>query len=118
MENLTHNKTTIATFYKLFDKYRNDIRSDSNVKISLTEITSFLESLNQKFETSNASSHQKVTLNFQNAGSSMGDQMVILTSKTYLKPEQIKDLRLAFIEMRIVPDDPKIQKKLREEGLL
>lgn len=118
IEEITPNKNAIETFYKLFDKYKNNVRSDSNVKISATEIDSFFEVLEQPFEKSNGISHQKVTLKSQTFGSNIGDQMVILTSKSYLKPEQIKDLRLAFIAMRVVPADKEIRTNLHAEGAI
>lgn len=118
IEEITTNKNAIGTFYKLFDKYKNNVRSDSNVKISATEIDSFFEALEQPFEKSNGTSHQKATIKAQTFGSDIGDQMVILTSKSYLKPEQIKDLRLVFIAMRVVPADKEIRTNLHAEGSL
>lgn len=115
IEDLTTNGNAHETFYKLFAKYRNDVRSDKKVKISVYEIRSLFKALKQDFNPrAGKGSHKKGTLNFQEVGSEMDEQMVTLTKAIYLKSYQIKKLRLAFIKAGVIPDDTPIEQKLRE----
>ena len=119
IEQITTNKNARDIFKRLFSKYEPNIRSDKNVKISLNEISSFYDALDQDHDPSKGKGgHNKTTLNFQQFGSTMEDQMVIMSHKNYLIPEQIKDIRMAFITARIVPNDARVIQKLKDEGLL
>lgn len=120
IETLTNNKNAWKTFYKLFDKYRNDVKSDKNVTITVTEIQAFFKALDQEYNVSKGhGSHAKATLDLKKYGSKINDQMLIFKHViANLIPEQIDDLRFAFINARIVPNDPELIKKLEKEGLL
>lgn len=115
IENATDNKTAQKVFYKLFSKYKNDVLSDKNVKISIYEINLLFTALKQGFDPAGGKgSHKKGTLNFKEFGSEMEEQMLIFTKDTYLKPYQIKKLRLAFLNAGIIPNDEVIESKLKE----
>lgn len=117
IENLTSNKNAQNTFNKLFDKYKNQIRSDKNVVISLNEINALFIALRQEFDPSKGKgSHKKVTLNFQFVNPTLEEQMITLTNKTYMKPEQIKALREGFINVGLVPNDFDLIERLKNEG--
>ena len=113
IDQLTLNKNAHNIFNRLFAKYDPNIKSDSNVQISLGEINCLFKALKQDFDSSKGhGSHKKLTLDFHK------EQMIILTHKIYLKPEQIKALRLAFINSHIVPNDLEIIEILKKDGLL
>lgn len=115
------NSSAIKIFYKFFNLQRNHNKLffNNNEKISLHELDSLFEGLGQDLDPSKgAGSHTKITLNFQGIGSDVAEQMIILSKNTNLIPEQIIDLRDAFIKAGIVPKNPEIIEKLRAEGLI
>lgn len=119
IEDVTTNKQAVATFYRIFSKYLPDIRSDKKVTISLHEVRSLFKALGQNYDPkAGKGSHKKGTLKFEETPTPLEEQMVILTKSAYLKPYQIKKLRTAFLKSGVVPKDPQILHKLRQEGLL
>lgn len=108
IENLTDNKNAWNIFHRLFTLHeRNKNCFDNNVKITLHEVDSLFCALKQDFDSSKGhGSHTKATLE---------GQMIIFSKTVNLKPEQIIDLRKAFIKAGIMPNDRDLIKKLRED---
>lgn len=119
IEDLTQNKNARETFNKLFTFHQKKDCFNNEVKISLHEINSLFYALNQKVDSSQGKgSHTKVTLNLQEAGSVMEEQMIILTKTTYLKDYQIKQIREKFVKAGVVPNDSTVIVRLKADGLL
>lgn len=115
---LITNKNAIKTFKKLFSFHQRANCFDNEIKISLHKITALFQALHQDFALLKGhGSHKKGTLNFQAVGSDMEEQMIILTKAMYLKPYQIRQIREAFFNAGIVPEDTKIIEKLEEDFL-
>lgn len=115
IENITSNKHAQDTFNNLFALHPRKNCFYNKVKISVHEINTLFKALKQDFDTSKGhGSHKKGTLNFQDVGGSMEEQMIILTKATYLKPYLISHVREAFFKAGIVPNNPIIIEKLKQ----
>lgn len=108
IENLTDNKNAWKIFHRLFTLHgRNKNCFDNNVKITLHEVDSLFCALKQDFDSSKGhGSHTKATLE---------GKMLIFSKTVNLIPEQIIDLRKAFIKTGIMPNDPELIEKLKRD---
>ena len=119
IEILTENKNAWTTFEKLFTLHQRKNCFDNEITITLREINSLFMALNQKIDpTQGKGSHKKITLNLQDINSDSEEQMIILTNTINLKEYQLKQIREAFVKQRVVPRNPIIIAKLKEDGLL
>ncbi|MGI4850715.1 MAG: hypothetical protein ACRYGR_02095 [Janthinobacterium lividum] len=112
------NSKAYKIFCKFFERYEFNIK-DTQVRISMEEVETLMNHLDQDMDRSKGKgSHTKITLNFQenNFENFYEEQMMILANHTYLKPYQIKQLRLKFIQNGLYPSH--LKEKLEQKWIM
>lgn len=112
------NGNAIKIFYKLFtrNQKKNKNGFSNDVKISLCELQTLFEALEQVFDPGQGKgSHTKVRYDFQAIGNDAIPIVEILPGDKEIKPYMVEKLRVNFYRMKIVPNDQEIIDELKKQ---